>query len=97
MLKKSSHAHTNSFGILHTLFGLTQPYSTLSLKTKAWQTCGLLAGSFTMSFLLFTRSLSLLDQASYDALGWVIGAFLSATLLALASHSFGLLAKFLKR
>ena len=34
LLLKSSHGHTNLFGILHILFGLSLPYSYFSIKIK---------------------------------------------------------------
>ncbi len=97
ILRKSAHAHTNSFGMLHILLGLTQPYSNLSLATKKKQTWGLLAGTFAMSVLLFVRSYIPVDRLAYDIQGYFIGCCLTLSLLSLASHCFGLFSKLKKR
>lgn len=91
ILKKSAHGHTNMFGFLHISLGLTLSSSSLSLKIKKLQTVGVLLGSVAMSILLFLRSYFSLNQNSYDFLGYLIALFLSLSLLAIASHCFGLL------
>ena len=96
ILRKSAHAHTNFFGILHVLLGLTMPYVKISSKVKKLQTTGLALGAFAMSVLLFIRSYNPPDPLSYDYLGWLLGFFLSCALLSLASHLFGLFSKIVK-
>lgn len=91
-LSASAHGHTNLFGMLHILFGLTFPYSVLNLKTKVIQSIGLLLGSFAMSILMFIRALSK-PNLEYDALGIVTGVFLSAALISIVLQIFGLMTK----
>ena len=56
MLRQSAHGHTNLFGMLHILFGLTLPYSYFSLKTKKRQTTGLILGTIAVSVGMFLQS-----------------------------------------
>ena len=93
LLQKSAHAHTNLFGFLHIAFGQTLASSKCSLKWKIAQTVGLFLGSFAMSFLLLFRSHFPVSPGAFDIMGYTIAFFLSFSLLALASHSFGLLRK----
>ncbi len=94
-LLQSAHGHTNLFGLLHIVFGLTAPYSALSPKIKAWQTAGLFAGVIAMGPLLMIRA-SYAPSNSFEGIGLVIGALLSASLLALASHAAALFFKWMK-
>lgn len=91
-LLKSAHGHTNLFGILHILFGLTLPYSPCSTKIKIAQTCGFFAGVLAMGPLMMIRA-SFGPTDSLEGVGLLIGAGLSLALLALASHGAALLYK----
>ena len=93
MLRRSAHGHTNLFGMIHILFGLTLPYSTFSLKLKKLQSIGLVLGTIAVSVGLFLQSYKG-PTSSIDLLGLVEGAFLSCALVAIASHSYSLFFKF---
>ncbi len=93
VLLSSAHGHTNLFGILHVLLGLTLPYSRLEAKWKAMQTAGLFSGVIAMGPLMMIRSASGPSE-SYEGIGLVIGVFLSAALITLASHAAALLYRF---
>ena len=89
LLSRSAHGHTNLFGILHILFGLTLPYSACSLRQKKAQTIGLFFGTVAMSFGMMIKAYSGPSQSGglWDV---VVGGLLSCALLALASHTLGL-------
>ena len=91
-LLKSAHGHTNLFGILQILLGITIPYSNLSYKIKVFQTWAIFAGTLTMSLLLCLRAFRS-PYFGYDFLGLLIGALLSGSLISLALHCYGLLLK----
>ncbi len=95
-LLKSSHGHTNLFGMIHVLFGLTLPYSRLPESVKKYQTLGLCAGSFAMGPLMMIKAYSG-PQDSFDPLGLLIGVCLSAALLVLGTHASALFYRFVKR
>lgn len=92
LMMKSAHGHTNLFGILHICFGLTMPYSNVNKRGKLIQTIGLGMGTFAMSGLMFLRGIMIPNQ-EFDYLGVIIGICLSAALVSIASHAFGLLLK----
>ncbi len=92
LLEKSAHGHTNLFGILHIVFGLTIPYSQLSLKMKKLQTAGLLAGTIAMSVGLFIMA-ALEPSTDVNFMGIMLGTFLSCSLASIFSHGYGLLMK----
>lgn len=94
-LQSSAHGHTNLFGLLHIVFGLTLAYSPLKSKWKALQTLGLFCGVIAMGPLMMIRS-AWGPSESLEGIGLVIGLFLSASLLVLASHSAALLYRFVK-
>lgn len=81
----SAHGHTNLFGILHVLFGLTLGMSYASPNLKKMQFIGLSLGTVAMSFLMVARSLSH-PSTSFDFLGYLIGFMLSSTLISLSTH-----------
>lgn len=88
-LRKSSHAHTNLFGMLHIVFGLTLPYSGMGIKIKRFQTLGLAAGSVAMSVGMILRA----QFSSPSTEGWLdygVAACLSLALVALMIHVTGL-------
>ena len=93
VLLSSAHGHTNLFGMLHILFGLTLPYSPLPSRWKVAQTLGLFAGVIAMGPLMMVRS-AWGPSESLEGIGLVIGIFLSAALLTLASHASALLYRF---
>jgi hypothetical protein len=84
LLQKSAHGHTNLFGMLHVLFGLTVAYSAFSPKVKSWQTCGLALGTVAMGPMMLVKAATP-PVEGYDALGLIMGAALAA----LASHALG--------
>jgi len=90
ILSSSAHGHTNLFGMLHVLMALTFPYSRFGSRIQAYQTYGLGAGTFAMSFLMVIRSLSK-PVIDFDLLGILIGLFLSCSLLSLITQIVGLL------
>lgn len=94
-LLASAHGHTNLFGMLHIALGLSFPYSPLAMKWKAWQTGGLFAGVIAMGPLMMIRA-SYGPSASLEGMGLLIGAFLSLSLLTLATHSAALAYRFFK-
>jgi hypothetical protein len=89
LLQRSAHGHTNLFGMIHILFGLTLMYSRLTDFQKALQTIGLGLASASMCIGMFIKSYApaTIGVGVFDI---VIGAGLSAGLLALASHGVGL-------
>lgn len=91
-LQRSAHGHTNLFGMLHILFGLTFPYSSLRSSTKILQSVCLGSGSLAMSALLLARSWQI-PRGLYDPLGAVIGTCLSLSLVALVLQITGLTMK----
>ena len=86
---KSAHSHTNSFGVLHILLGLTLPYSRVSATIKVFQTVALGLGTVAMSVLMMLKSQSPAVMG-YDGLGTLIGICLSATFICILSHCYGL-------
>ena len=95
-LLASAHGHTNLFGILHILLGLTLPYSPLPEKFKYTQTFGLFLGVIAMGPLMLAKALGEPSE-SFDGLGLLIGFCLSASLATLASHAASLSYKYMKR
>jgi hypothetical protein len=95
-LRKSAHGHTNLFGYLHILFGLTIPYSRLSMRMKNYQTVGLIAGTLAMSVGMYLRSFSQ-PSTDVDLLSIVVAAGLTLALTAIALHIYGLILKFTER
>ena len=88
-LQKSAHGHTNLFGMLHILYGLTFPYSRLSQKFKVFQTLGLAAGTFAMGPVMLVRIL-MEESAELNLITYFMGLLLSLALASLITHSFGL-------
>jgi len=93
LLSKSSHGHTNLFGILHICFGLTLPYSQLSMKIKKLQTLFLFLGVVAMGPLMFLRG-KVGPAENIDVLEILTGLCLSLALITLVSHAFGLARKY---
>lgn len=89
LLQASSHGHTNLFGVLHVLLGLTMPYARSTVAVDRLKTFGLLTGSLAMGPLLLVRA-ALGPAISMDGLGIVIGSCLTLALAALLSHTIGL-------
>ena len=94
-LQMSAHGHTNLFGMLHIIFGLTLPYSIWSGRTKKWQTVGIAAGAVAMGPVMLVRAW-LGPSESMDPTEIAIGALLSLSLLAISSHAVGLGAKYFR-
>lgn len=96
MLQASSHGHTTLFGLIHILFGLTIPYSTLPIHFKKIQTAGLFCGALAMGPMMMVRA-ALGPTPTFEWNGLLIGTLLSLALFAIAGHAYGLLAKFMAR
>jgi hypothetical protein len=96
VLTKSSHGHTNLFALIHIAFGLTMPYSTLSLRLKKAQTVGLLLGTLAMGPGMLVRA-TMPPSEGIDVVAYVIGVGLSCALAAMFAHAAGLGAKLLAR
>lgn len=94
-LLASAHGHTNLFGMLHILFALSMPYSTFTLKIKKLQTLGFGLGSFAMSVLMFLRA-KMGPVADYDLLGVCTGICLTASLIAIGFHCYGIAMKLVR-
>lgn len=92
LLQKSAHGHTNLFALVHVCFGLTMPYSALPMRVKGWQTVGLALGTLGMAVGMTVRSF-LGPTDGVDVAELAVGGMLSAALVAIASHAFGLAAK----
>ena len=85
LIAKSSHGHTNLFGMLHILFGLTLEISTMRIIVKYLQTVAFFMGSLAMSVLLFIRSYHK-PTFNEDVLSVIIGFLLSIYLLGILTH-----------
>ena len=96
VLQASAHGHTNLFGLLHIVMGLTFPYHLWSNFIKKLQTVGLGLGALAMGPGMLWRA-SLGPTSSLDFNGVVLGVAFFCAFLALASHFFGLLGKLLSR
>ena len=97
ILKRSAHAHTNLFGMLHVLFGLTLPYSELSSRCKYYQTIGLVCGTVAMAVGLLLQAWQGPKDSIYDLIGLFMGLLLGAALLTLISHASGIYMKFSRK
>lgn len=96
LLQRSAHGHSNLFGLIHICYGLTLPYSMLSRRIKLWQTVGLGLGTIAMGPLMMWRA-SAGPSEAVDLTSALIGACLSAALIALAAHALGLWMKLARR
>jgi len=96
LLFRSSHGHTNLFGLLHVALGLTLPYSVLSPKLKVWQTIGLFLGVIAMGPGMILRA-KMGPVSGLDITEVLVGVLLSCALLAIGSHCFGLAGKVYRR
>ena len=96
LLQASSHGHTNLFGVIHVLVGLTMSYCRSSFFLDKLKTAGLLAGSIAMGPLLLFRAASG-PSVSNDSLGIVIGTCLVLALTAILAHMLGLFSRLIER
>jgi hypothetical protein len=96
MLQASSHGHTNLFGVIHILLGLTLPYTRSTLLLDRLKTFALMAGSLAMGPLLLVRA-HLGPSLSTDGIGLVIGTCLTLALAAILAHTLGLFSRFIER
>jgi hypothetical protein len=88
-LKTSAHGHSNMFGMIHILFGLTLPYSKMSLKTKKLQTVGIALGSLAVSAGLLVIGIRG-PVPGIHIVEVLNGALLSCALLGLLVHVYGI-------
>jgi hypothetical protein len=95
-LLQSSHGHSNLFGLLHIVLGLTLPYSPLALRWKQMQTLGLFGGVLAMGPGMVMRAFAGPSE-SFDALGLAIGFGLSLALASLGTHAAALFYKIMRR
>lgn len=96
VIQSSAHGHTNLFGLIHIVTGLTMPYVRFEEKIKLGITCGLTLGVVAMGPLMIWRSF-LQPIAHYDLNGVLIGICLAAALLATGIQTAGLWLAFQKR
>jgi hypothetical protein len=94
-LQSSAHGHSNLFGLLHIVFGLTLPYSNMTSRMKLLQTIGLGAGTFAMGPLMLTRAW-LGPVEGVDLTEVLIGSCLTLALAAIALHAIGLGSKLMR-
>lgn len=95
-IQSSAHGHTNLFGIIHIVTGLTMPYARLGSRAKIAVTLGLTFGVFAMGPLMIWRS-TIQPTMNYDLSGILIGACLVGALTAMAIQTAGLWLAFRKR
>lgn len=96
MLRASSHGHTNLFGVIHVLLGLTIPYCRSSILFDRVKTFGLMAGSVAMGPLLLIRAANG-PTVSTDSIGVVIGSCLALALAAILAHTLGIFSRLIQR
>lgn len=94
-LSASAHGHTNLFGMLHVLLGLTMPYAHQGFRLSVAKTVGLGLGSISMSLLMYFKALGQ-PTLEYDFLGVLIGICLSLALASIALHMLGLAMKLVR-
>ncbi|MEN9835124.1 MAG: hypothetical protein RL011_1317 [Pseudomonadota bacterium] len=96
VLLSSAHGHSNLFGILHIVLGLTLPYSKMAPRWKVLQTIGLACGVLAMGPGMFIRAVRA-PSAESDPLGLILGVLLSAALASLFSHAAALTSRCIQR
>jgi hypothetical protein len=96
LLQKSSHGHTNLFGLVHIAFGLTMPYSILPTRAKLLQTIGFGLGTVAMGVVMLVRA-ALGPVDGIDPTEIALGVMLSCALAALGTHALGLAGKLLQK
>ena len=96
IIERHSHGHTNLFAMMQILFGLTLPYSKLSLRIKWIQTAGFWAGMIGMGPMMLARAAAGPSDA-LDLIEIITGGLLSFCFAALVLHCYGLLAKVMRR
>jgi len=90
---KSAHGHTNLFGMLHILMGLTFPYSVMNPSIKKLQTFGLFLGTLAMGpGMMLNAKWGPTEAITLTTL--LIGLGLSLALISIAAHCLGLLMKY---
>lgn len=94
-LSQSAHGHSNMFGILLVLFGLTMSYSCYSRPIKLLQSMGLWLGVVGMGPLVWLRGQSGVSEST-DMLGICIGLCMSLALLSLIIHVLGMSLKIMR-
>jgi hypothetical protein len=89
----SAHGHTNLFGMLHILMGLTFPYSVMSRFIKTLQTFGLFLGTLAMGpGMMLNAARGPSEMITLTTV--LIGLGLSLALISIAIHCLGLLMKY---
>ncbi len=89
VLFKSSHGHGNLFAMIQILFALSLPHIKTKKSLQTAQSIGLTLGTFTMTVLVYFRSL--FKPEHIDILGFFVGLSLSLFMIALLSHSVSLM------
>ncbi len=95
-LLQSAHGHSNLFGILHIVLGLTLPYSPLTARWKHIQTLGLFGGVLAMGPGMIMRALAGPSEF-FAALRLSIGVGLSMALVSIGTHAAALFYKLMRR
>lgn len=85
----SAHSHTNQFGILHVLFGLSEHWNVLPKFVRRFQLIGLCLGSIAMSILMALKSFQS-PSVNWDLIGAASGFCLSMALISIGLHTFGI-------
>ena len=96
VLLKSAHSHSNLFGFLQILFGLTLPYSKLSTRFKVFQTWGIFSGVISMSLILCAKSFFHPASVFSDFFYFTSVILLSLFIFSLCLHCYGLSLKLVK-
>ena len=94
-LLQSAHGHTNMFGMIHILVGLTLPYTKLPPKWQLAETLGFLAGTLAMGPGMMLRAYGG-PSDSLDITGLIVGTGLSLSMIALGLHSSALFKRLLR-
>ena len=96
VMYRSAHAHSNLFGMLHILMGITMPYSRWGAKIKKIQTWALTSGTLSMGVLMVFRARIDMNSRGEEFLGFIMGAGLLFALLGLSLHCLGLTYKLIR-
>ncbi len=94
ILQKTSHGHFNLFGMLHILFGLTLPYARHEKKLTLFLTACLVLGSLAMGPCLLIKSFLANESLMRTSLDYLVGGFLSLSLIAIGCHTYSLFKRF---
>ena len=89
---RSAHGHTNLYGMLHILLGLTLNHSSCCAKTKKVQTGFMFCGTLAMSIGMLIQGFGA-PSNSINVLTLVLGLGLALSVVSIVLHVFGILKK----